>query len=88
MQITHHPDRNRFETILQGETAYMEYVPFEGGINLIHTIVPSPLSGKGVASELTRHVLEYAREQQLRVVPTCSFVRVYVERHPEYKVLI
>ena len=86
--ITHREDIKRFETIQDGYTAYIAYEPFEGGIDLTHTLVPKPLEGKGLASALTRHVLDYAGEDNLKVRPTCPFIKVYVERHPQYRCLV
>jgi hypothetical protein len=32
--------------------------------------------------------LAYAREQGYKIIPSCSFVRAYMERHPEYDDLL
>jgi hypothetical protein len=34
---------------------------------------------------LTEHALRYARQRGYKVVPSCPFVAVYIERHPEYR---
>ena len=57
-------------------------------IALVHTEVPSALSGKGIAARLAHEALEYARVNHLRVVPICPFVRAYLKRHPEYLDLV
>jgi predicted GNAT family acetyltransferase len=57
-------------------------------LELIHTEVPEPLSGRGIASRLAHAALVYARENGLRVIPTCPFVRSYLERHPEFQELV
>ena len=41
------------------------------------------LEGKGVGSRLVKEVLAHAREAGLRVIPSCKFVRSYLERHPD-----
>lgn len=88
MEITHNCSDCRFETTVDGHTAYIEYVDRDGLLDLTHTIVPAPLEGRGIAAALTQHVLAYAHAQKRRVRPSCSFVRVYIERHPEYKELL
>ena len=53
-----------------------------------HTGVPFALEGRGIASRLARAALEYARAHELKVVPLCSFVAGYIQKHPEYKDLL
>ena len=86
-KIIHDVARSRFEVEIDGHTAYVRYLAFEGGLDVLTTQVPPELEGQGVASALTRHVLEYVRERRLRVIPTCSFTSAYLRRHPEYKEL-
>ena len=50
-----------------------------------HTLVPHAIEGKGVGTKLIRAALDSARDQKLKVIPQCSFVRAYIERHPEYR---
>ena len=54
------------------------------GVAFAHTIVPPELGGRGIASRLVQHALAWAREQGLKVRPDCSFVRAYMDKHPEY----
>ena len=49
-----------------------------------HTLVPDALRGRGIASALVKRLVADAREQGVRIVPACSFVRVGFERHPEW----
>jgi predicted GNAT family acetyltransferase len=50
--------------------------------------VPPALQHRGLASAITRIALEHARANNLRVIPSCSFVAWYLEQHPEYAELI
>jgi predicted GNAT family acetyltransferase len=80
---------HRFEVRVAGDLAVLEYRLRGGsGLVLTHTGVPPRLEGKGVGSLLARSAFEYAREHQLRVIPLCSFVRAYLQRHPEYADLV
>jgi predicted GNAT family acetyltransferase len=48
-----------------------------------------PIVGRSkLGSLLARTALDDARARQLRVVPSCPFVRGYVERHQEYADLL
>ena len=83
--ITHAPERQRFELHIEGHTAYEEYFHIPQGVVFAHTIVPPELGGRGIASRLVQHALAWAREQGLKVRPDCSFVRGYMDKHPEYE---
>ncbi len=82
-KIIHNPHSKRFETVLDDITAYVEYEEYVGGLDLVHTIVPKPIGGRGVAAYLVKHVLDYAAQNGLKVKPTCSYVKVYIDRHKE-----
>ena len=76
-------DLNRFESIVDGHLAFLRYEKDGGRIVLAHTEVPSELEGRGVGSALARAALDYARKNDLAVVPRCPFVKAYLERHPQ-----
>jgi uncharacterized protein len=82
--IFHDKDKRRFETNVNGFVAFVEYNLFNQGINFTHTEVPTELEGQGIGSYLAKHVLNYAREQHLRVMPLCPFIKGYIDRHMEY----
>ena len=59
-----------------------------GGNNIIvidHTIVDPSLRGQGVAGKLLQKVVEMAREENLKIVPVCSYAVVKLTRTDEYK---
>ena len=81
--------RGQFEIKRDGETAFLAYeIDGEGWISLLHTQVPEPIRGRGVANELAKKALDYAKEHQLKVDVVCPVVFHYVTRHPEYKPLL
>lgn len=84
LAIIHNTDKHRFETTVDNITAFVEYNLFNNGINYTHTEVPTGLEGKGIGSALAKHVLEYAKENKLRIMPLCPFIKAYIDRHPEY----
>ncbi|MFC0821060.1 GNAT family N-acetyltransferase [Moraxella marmotae] len=89
MQITHNTAEQRFETTIDGITAYLSYqVLDEQTLDYDHTIVPSALGGRGLGSLLVRHALDYAQDNGKKVLPSCSFVASYIQRRPEYQPLL
>ena len=89
ISIRHEPNARRFVADIDGTAAYITYREIDGGIlDLDHTYVPHHHRGGGIASRLTAHALDYAREHGYGVVPSCPFVAAYVERHREYRDLL
>ncbi|HQD16150.1 MAG TPA: GNAT family N-acetyltransferase [Ottowia sp.] len=85
--ITLNESTHRFEQVVDGHTAYVEFERLPGAIAYTHTIVPQALGGRGIGSALARHVLDYARQHGLKVRPDCSFIHAYIDRHAEYQAL-
>ncbi|MDD4514342.1 GNAT family N-acetyltransferase [Massilibacteroides sp.] len=83
-QIIHLKDLQRFE-INDGEnTAYVEYTLHDGNLDIEHTYVPKLWEGKGLASALVKEAYDYALENKLKPVGTCSYAVTWLQRHPEY----
>lgn len=83
--IIHDTAEHRFRIDAPEGTGVLEYrMRDPHTIVLVHTEVAPALGGKGIASRLAHHALEYARANQLQVVPVCPFVRAYLKRHAEY----
>lgn len=75
-------------TYVEGYEAVVEYTLKDNVIDLYRTFTPPELRGKGVAGKLVKYALEHAKENNLKVIPTCSYVRGYIERHENYKELL
>lgn len=86
--VRHNEAEKRFETEIEGGLAVADYKVEGERIIFTHTYVPPDLRGRGLAEKLVRVALEHARAQRLRVVPACSYVEVFIERHPEFKPLL
>jgi uncharacterized protein len=86
--VIHNPGAGRFEFQKDGNLAVLEYDLSDGKIVFTHTEVPDALGGQGIGSLLARAGLDYARGQSFAVVPLCSFIAGYIQKHPEYKDLV
>jgi predicted GNAT family acetyltransferase len=73
----------------ESETDFIAHITFKnGGNNVIiidHTLVDPSLRGQGVAAKLLDKVVEMAREEDLKVVPVCSYAVAKLTRNDEYK---
>lgn len=87
-EVHHNLATSRFEIQVESHIAVLDYNQRGDVITFIHTGVPAELEGRGIGSQLARAGLEYAREKTFKVVPLCSFVAGYIERHPEYQSLL
>jgi predicted GNAT family acetyltransferase len=88
INVKHNEKDGTFETEVDGGLAFVEYVLDGKSIRFTHTEVPKAAEGKGVAAAIAKAGLDYARSNDLRVVPLCAYVRGYIERHPEYSDLV
>jgi predicted GNAT family acetyltransferase len=77
--------KGQFEIAVGNATAFLQYRLTPQHITLVHTEVPDTLSGRGLGAQLVRAALDYAHFNQLEVVPVCSFVNAYLQKHPEAK---
>jgi predicted GNAT family acetyltransferase len=86
--VTNNRDECQYELIVDGHKALAAYRLSEGKVSFVHTEVPTELEGQGVASRLIEGALQQVREEGLKVEPLCSFVRHYVDSHPQVQDLV
>jgi predicted GNAT family acetyltransferase len=79
---------HRFELAAEGQIAFIDYRRSGNVVTMIHTEVPVALNGHGIGSALAKGALELVRQRNETVVPQCSFIRSYIERHPDYEELV
>ncbi len=88
LQVQHNGAAACFEATANGHRAECAYRRQGEVLVLHHTAVPEALQGRGVAAALVAQTLAWARQQGLRVRPTCSYVASYMRRHPETQDLL
>ena len=86
--IVHNIPGNRFETTIDGELCRVDYRRVADTLHIMHTEVPPPLQGRGVAGSLVAATLDFAEGNRLKVTPHCAFARDYMRRHPETQSLL
>ncbi len=88
VMVRHNVAGSRFEAEVDGYLSVADYELRGTELIMTHTFVPPELRGRGIAEKLVRTALEHARSERLKVVPACSYVGVFIERHPEFRPLL
>ncbi len=84
-RVFHNEDLKRYEIWLdESKVGHADYSVRPGEIHFVHTEVDPAQQGKNLAAILMRETIENVREAgSTKVVPVCSYVVRYMERHPE-----
>ena len=57
-------------------------------LDFYRTYVPEALRGQKIASLLVERALIFVQEKGYKIIPSCSFVRSYIDQHPEWKKIV
>ena len=82
--VRHDAAAQRYSCAADGAEAVLDYELAGDVVTFTHTFVPPALRGRGLAEALVRRGLEDARAAHRRVMPQCSYVARFIERHTEY----
>ena len=85
IEIVHEPAARRFVAVVEAQECVVDYQLSGNTMTITHTNVPASLGGRGIASQLARFALDEARAKGWKVVPACSYVEAWIEKHPEYR---
>lgn len=87
--IQHDAAARSFTVSVNGAVAHLDYeLRADRTMDATRTFTPPAARGQGVASRLVRMAMDHAREQGWRVIPSCSYVAEWIDRHPEYEDLL
>jgi len=87
-EVIHNESAGRFEAHLPEGVCRADYRRVGNTLHMVHTEVPREVRGRGVAGRVVEAALDYAQSQGLKVMPLCSYVRAYFQRHPERQGLL
>ncbi|MEN9713716.1 MAG: hypothetical protein RLZZ164_380 [Actinomycetota bacterium] len=89
-EVIHNAESHRYEIWLDGEkVGHADYSVRPGEIHFVHTEVDPAQQGKNLAAILMRATLDDVRANRTeKVVPVCSYVVKYMEKHPETQDLL
>ena len=86
--IEHLPQQSCFQAVVDGHRCVCDYRLDGSVMYMTHTEVAPALEGRGIAAELVKAALAHAESAGLKVNPLCSYVRSYMQRHPETLALL
>ena len=86
--VRHNATAHRYEAVVEGHLSVCEYENAGDRMVFTHTLVPPELRGRGIAELLVRAALADARAVGRKVVPACSYVAKFIERHKEFQDLV
>lgn len=88
IEIRNNIEEDKFTLTIDGYEAYLAYNQSGNKISFYRVFTPEELRGKGIAAKLVEYAFEYARENNLKVHPHCSYIISYLKRTDKYKDLL
>ena len=69
--------------------AEMTYITSgEKTIIIDHTYVPKELGGQGIGKLLLKELVDWARKEDIKIKPICSYAKAQMEKNEEYHDMI
>jgi uncharacterized protein len=57
----------------------------EDTLTVDHTFVSDELRGQGVAGKLVKRIVDFAREENMKINPECTYAKKKLESNEEYQ---
>ncbi|HLT26414.1 MAG TPA: GNAT family N-acetyltransferase [Zeimonas sp.] len=67
-----------------GRVAELQYTRGDRLATIDHTWIDDELRGSGCGRRLVDAIVQWARDERMKLRPLCSFARAVLERTPEY----
>lgn len=88
LTITDNSFLRQFETTVNSQLCKMEYSAQERKIFLTKLIIPQEVNSKDFRDQFIIAVLDEIQERNLKVVPTCPEVAVFLRKNRRYKEML
>ena len=72
--VEHNTLECRFDVVRGGKSiGYLIYSISDGVLDIRHTVVDSAARGQGLGRILVESAIDYAKKEELTIVPSCSY---------------
>ncbi len=86
--VKHDKSKSEFFVESEGGKAFLSYTKKGNVLDFYHTFVPEALRGQGLAEQIVEAGFQYARQNNLKVFPSCPYILRWVAKHEEWRSLI
>lgn len=80
--------KHNFELWIEGRRSFIDYKKKGNRVYFLHTEVPSELEGRGIAAALVEKALLFLEENELKLIPLCTYTQSFLKKHPEWNRLV
>ena len=88
MSLADNPDQHRFEWRENELLVFADYRQNGDRYVLTHVEADPALRGTGAAGRLMQAIVDFARANNFKLMPRCSYATAWMKRHPEANDLI
>ncbi len=89
MEVINDKNNSVFVAESDGKEIYLRYaMRGDDVIDFIYTYTPPELRGRGLAEKVVRAGFEHAKENNLKVIPTCPYIMYFLSRNDKFKDLL
>ena len=81
MDLIDNTAQQRLELEVAGQVVFCNYRRDGKVIHLTHVEAPLALRGSGAAGQLMQAIVDWARTEQLELMPVCSYAVDWLRRH-------
>lgn len=89
LDVAHDEEASRYELTRAGDLiGLIDYRRRNGALDMSHTEIFPAVRGQGLGAVLVRNALDDVRDRGETVIPSCWYVREFIEANPEYADLL
>jgi len=81
-------DESFYIPLPNSQKALLKYRLEKEKLYVLSTYTPPEYRGMGLASKLMDEVVKFALENNLKIVPICSYAQHYMSKHPELSSMV
>ena len=90
VEIIHDATKNVFRAVSRGdELGHLEFRLLTKHsrrmVDFFHTFTAPRAQGQGIAGRMVKEGLEWAKNSNYGVIPSCSYVAAYIQKNPQWK---